>query len=90
MPADRSVGPHPVSLLLLTKEVVGLSQASVDNGLLGLPGPYHRHVIDTFNTCSRGSTHQSLADTGGGYNHLRALPGLRLSNLNIASSEMVM
>jgi hypothetical protein len=36
-------------------------------------------VIGTFNTCSRGPTHQSLIDTGRGYNHLRAPPGLRLS-----------
>jgi hypothetical protein len=43
------------------------SQASVDNWLLGLPGPYHRHTIGTFNTCSRGPTEQSLIDTGGGY-----------------------
>jgi hypothetical protein len=30
------------------------SQASVDNWLLGLWGPCHRHAIGTFNTCSRG------------------------------------
>jgi hypothetical protein len=47
---------------------VGKSQASVDNRLLGLPVPYHRHAIGTFNTCSRGPTHRSLNDTGGGYN----------------------
>jgi hypothetical protein len=34
-------------------EAVGLSQAPVDGPLLGLPGPYHRHAIGTFNTCSR-------------------------------------
>jgi hypothetical protein len=33
----------------------------------GLPGPYHRHAIGTFNTCSRGPTERSLIDTGGGY-----------------------
>jgi hypothetical protein len=33
---------------------VGKSQAFVDIRLLGLPGPYHRHAIGTFNTCSRG------------------------------------
>jgi hypothetical protein len=44
------------------------SQTSIDSRLLGLPGPYHRHAIGTFNTCSRGPTHQSLTDTGGGYN----------------------
>jgi hypothetical protein len=28
----------------------------------------HQHVISTFNTYSRGPTHQSLTDTSGGYN----------------------
>jgi hypothetical protein len=47
---------------------VGKSQAPVDNRLLGLRGPYHRHAIGTFNTCSRGPTERSLIDTSGGYN----------------------
>jgi hypothetical protein len=55
MSADRYAGPHLVSLLISTKEVVGLSQASIDKRLLGLPGPYHRHAIAMFNTCSRGA-----------------------------------
>jgi hypothetical protein len=50
-----------------TIEVVGLSQASVDDKLLGLLGPYHQHVIGIFNTCLRRPIHQSLIDTGGGY-----------------------
>jgi hypothetical protein len=33
-----------------------------------LLGPYHQHAIGTFNTCSQGPTHQSLTDSGGGYN----------------------
>jgi hypothetical protein len=82
--ADRSAGPHLVSHLLSTKEVVGLSHNSVDSSLLGLPGPYHRHAIGIFNTCSQGPT-----DTGRGYNHLRAPPSLRLSNFNRASCEIV-
>jgi hypothetical protein len=49
-------------------EVVGKSQASVDSRLLGLLGPYHRHTIGIFNTCSRGPTERSLIDTGRGYN----------------------
>jgi hypothetical protein len=49
-------------------EAVGKNQASVNNRLLGLPSPYHRYVIDTFNTCSRGATHRFLTDTSGGYN----------------------
>jgi hypothetical protein len=48
-------------------EAVVLSQAPVDDPLLGLPGPYHRHAIGTFNTCSRVPTPRSLIDTGGGY-----------------------
>jgi hypothetical protein len=48
-------------------EAVHLSQAPVDGRLLGLPGPYHRHDIGMFNTCSWVSTPQSLTDTGGGY-----------------------
>jgi hypothetical protein len=35
--------------------------------LLGLSGPYHRHAIGTFNTCSRVPTPRFLTDTGGGY-----------------------
>jgi hypothetical protein len=44
------------------------SQTFIDSRLLGLPGPYQQHAIGTFNTCSRGSTHRYLTDTGGGYN----------------------
>jgi hypothetical protein len=49
-------------------EAVHLSQAHVDDRLLGLLDPYHQHAISIFNTCSRGATDQSLTDTGGGYN----------------------
>jgi hypothetical protein len=31
-------------------------------------GPIYQHVIGTFNTCSRGSTHRSLTNTSGSYN----------------------
>jgi hypothetical protein len=51
-----------------TIEAVCLSQAPIDNRLLGLLGPYHQHGISTFNTCSRGPTHRSLTDTSGCYN----------------------
>jgi hypothetical protein len=37
-------------------------------GYMGSLGPYHQHVISTFNTYSWGPTHRSLTDTGGGYN----------------------
>jgi hypothetical protein len=35
-----------------SQRAVGKSQASVDSRLLGLPDPYHRHAIGTFNTFS--------------------------------------
>jgi hypothetical protein len=65
--AVRSVSPYPASLPQQSKSS-GKKSTSIDNRLLGLPGPYHRHAIGTFNTCSRGSIEQSLIDTGGGYN----------------------
>jgi hypothetical protein len=65
---DRSASLYPVSLLSQSMKQWGQSQPSVDGRLLVLLGPYHRHMIGTFNTCSRGSTHRSLTDTGGGYN----------------------
>jgi hypothetical protein len=81
--ADRSVGSYPVSLLRQPLKQWWQSQSSVDGRPLGLPGPYLQHAIGTFNTCSWGPTHRSLTDTGGGYNHLRAPPILRLSSLSI-------
>jgi hypothetical protein len=51
-----------------TNEEIDLSQASVDDNLLGLLSPYHQQAIGTFNTCSWEPTHRSLTDTGGGYN----------------------
>jgi hypothetical protein len=64
-----------------TIKAVHLSQTFVDNRLLGLLGPYHRHAIDTCNTCSRGPTHRSLTDTGGGYNLVGAGLPISLPNL---------
>jgi hypothetical protein len=66
-PADWSAGPYTASPTT-ANGAVGKSQAYVDNWLLGLSGSYHRYAIGTFNTCSRGSTHRSLTDTGEGYN----------------------
>jgi hypothetical protein len=57
-----SFSPEP------TNEAGDVSQAPVGDQLIGLPGPYHWHTIGTFNTCSRGLTHRSLIDIGGGYN----------------------
>jgi hypothetical protein len=61
-------GSIPNFTLTIANEAVGKSQASIDNRLLGLPDPYHRHTIDTFNTYSWGSTHRSLIDTDRWYN----------------------
>jgi hypothetical protein len=58
-------------------EAVRLSQIFVNNRLLGLPGPYHRHVTGTFNTCSWVPTPRSLTDTGGRYH---------IENLGIATT----
>jgi hypothetical protein len=44
------------------------SQTSVNNKLHQFTGPITPATIGTFNTCSRGPTHRSLTDTGGGYN----------------------
>jgi hypothetical protein len=55
-----------------TIEAVRLSQAPVGGRLLGLPGPYHRYAIGTFNTFSRVSTPRSLTDAVGGY-HIESL-----------------
>jgi hypothetical protein len=62
-----SAGPYPASLPQQPKSSREKS-TPVDNWLLDLLGPYHRHAIGTFNTCSRGPTERSLIDTGGGYN----------------------
>jgi hypothetical protein len=66
-PTDQSTGPYLVSLPSQPMKS-GESQTSINRRLLGLPGPYHRHAIGTFNTCSRGPTERSLTDTGEGYN----------------------
>jgi hypothetical protein len=47
------------------------SQTSVDNRLLGLPGPYHRHAVGMFNTCSRGLPHRKFWNS---HSTLPALP----------------
>jgi hypothetical protein len=47
-------------------EAVGVKPPSVSNQLLGLPSPYHRHVIGMFKTCSRVPTPQSLTDASDG------------------------
>jgi hypothetical protein len=57
------------------------SQISVDSRPLGLPGPYHRYAIGTFNTCSRGLTHQSLTNISRGYNLVGAGLPTPLPNL---------
>jgi hypothetical protein len=76
-PAVRSADLYPTSLSQQSMEQWGKSQASVDNRLLGLPGPYHQYAIGTFNTCSRVPTPRSLTDTGEGYH---------IENLRIATT----
>jgi hypothetical protein len=66
-------------------EAGGVSQAPDGDQLLGLPGPYHRHAVDTFNTCSRGPTEWSLVDTGEGYN----LRGAGLPHTTLRPSRLV-
>jgi hypothetical protein len=70
--------------LITTNETVGKRKNFVDNQLLGLSGSYLRHTIRTFNTCSRGSTHRSLIDTGGGYN----LGGVGFPHHTLRSSQL--
>jgi hypothetical protein len=60
----RSVNRYPASLPQQPRSS-GEKSTPVDNWLLGLLGPYHRHAIGTFNTCSRGPTERSLINTGG-------------------------
>jgi hypothetical protein len=82
-PADRSAGLYPVSLPSQLMKQWGQSQPFVDGRLLTLSGPYHRHEIGTFNTCSWGPTHRSLTDTGGGYN----LEGASFVHTTLRSSQ---
>jgi hypothetical protein len=70
-------GTHPSFSPNTAIAAVRLSQSHVGGRLLGLPGPYHRHAISTFNTCSQVPTPRSLIDTGGGYN---------IENLKIATT----
>jgi hypothetical protein len=63
-----SAGPYPAFLPQQPMRRWEKRQASVDNQLLDLSDPYHRHAIGTFNTCSRGLTHRSLTNTDEGYN----------------------
>jgi hypothetical protein len=66
--ADRSMGPYLASLPSQPMKKWGQSQASINDRLLGLLGSYHQYAIGMFKTCSRGPTHRSLTDAGGGYN----------------------
>jgi hypothetical protein len=66
-PTDRSGDTYPVSLpsqpmKQWRKSNIHQQQAT------RFTGPYHRHAIGTFNTCSWVPTEWSLIDIGGGYN----------------------
>jgi hypothetical protein len=69
-PARRLTDPHVRTRFLsrANQWSSGESHTSINSRLLGLSGPYHRHAIDTFNTCSWGPTERFLINTGGGYN----------------------
>jgi hypothetical protein len=69
---------------IITNEAVGKRQTSIDNQLLGLSSPYHRHAIGTFNTCSRRPAHRSLTDTGVGY----SLEGTNFSHTTPQPSQL--
>jgi hypothetical protein len=90
---DRLAQPSPwVTSSFLPYDCLSVGErgfGQVVTQLHRLTGPIYQHAIGTFNTSSRGSTHRSLTETSGGYNHLRASPGLRLSNLNTASRKNV-
>jgi hypothetical protein len=66
--ADRSTGPHLVSLPLTTIETVEKVKHLLTTSYIGLLGLYYKHVISTFNTYSRVLTHRCLTDTDEGYN----------------------
>jgi hypothetical protein len=78
-----SFSPEP------TNEAVEKAKISINSRLLGLPGPYHRHAIGTFNTCSRVPTPRSLTDTGGGYHieNLRIATTLFLPFSSVGSTD---
>jgi hypothetical protein len=69
-PARRLIDPRVRTQFLsrANQWSSGESQTFINSKLLGLPDPYHRHAIGTFNTCSWGPIKRSLTDTGGGYN----------------------
>jgi hypothetical protein len=66
--AGRSVGPPPSFSPNIAIEAVMKAKHLLVTSYVSLLGPYLQHVISTFNTCSRGSTHRSLTNTCGSYN----------------------
>jgi hypothetical protein len=67
-PADRSVGPYPVSLPEQSLKQWEKVKHLLATSYIDLLDPYLQHVISMFNTYSRGLTHRCLTDTDGGYN----------------------
>jgi hypothetical protein len=62
---DRLAQPSSwVTLFLLLCDNPGVGE----RGFSPMITQLHQHAIGTFNTCSRGPTHRSLINTGGGYN----------------------
>jgi hypothetical protein len=64
---DRSTGPPPSFSPNTTIEAVIKGKHLSTTCYVSLLGLYLRHVISTFNTCSRGPTHRFLTNTGRGY-----------------------
>jgi hypothetical protein len=68
--ADRLAQPSPrVTSSFLPHDRLSVGErgfGKVVTQLHRLTGSIYQHVNGTFNTCSRGPTHRSLTDTGGG------------------------
>jgi hypothetical protein len=60
---DMILGDEPLIL-----EVVLSQPHNCRRQATSLTRPTYQYAVGTFNTCSRGLTHRSLTDTGGGYN----------------------
>jgi hypothetical protein len=65
--AEWSTSPPPSFSPNTAIKAVMKAKTSINSRLPGLPGPYHRHAMGTFNTCSRVPSPRSLTDTCGDY-----------------------
>jgi hypothetical protein len=67
--ARRLIGPHVRTQFLSQNSQWNSGERSSFcwQPATRLTGSIYQYAIDTFNTCLRGPTHQSLTNTGGGY-----------------------